>query len=306
MRALLPLFGSLAMALSALGLAFAAPAEERGDVAAVRVAAAAGDVHIVNSREGTAVLGAEALQPGEQVSGTVRIGNDGMLAGDLVLRAGALSDTAGAGGGRVSDALQLSIVDVTAPAEPMTLYAGPLAGFTQVAAGRVAAGGARDYRIDATFATPPGDDNRFQGSVLSLGLEWGATAVPPAATPTPTATPTPAPVTPAPAPTAPAAPVAPLPATALADRLGLPRAGTCVSAGTLRFKLHAPNGGRVLSASVAVNRKTMVKGSKARAAVTLRKLPKRTTIAVVLKASDRKTYKASRTYAACTNAARRG
>ncbi len=301
MRALLPFFGSLAMALSALGLAFAAPREERDDLAAVRVAAAAGAVHIVNSREGTAVLGAETLQPGEQVSGTVRIGNDGTLAGDLVLRAGALSDTAGAGGGRVSDALQLSIVDVTAPAQPVTLYAGPPAGFTQVAAGRVAAGGARDYRIDATFATPPGDDNRFQGSVLSLGLEWGATAVPAAPTPTPT----PAPVTPAPAPTTPT-PVAPGPARALADLLGLPRAGTCVSAGTLRFKLRAPNGGRVLSASVAVNRKTKVKGSKARAAVTLRKLPKRTTIAVVVKASDRKTYKASRTYAACKSAARRG
>jgi hypothetical protein len=304
MRALLPLLGSLVMAVSALGLAFAAPREERGDLAAVRVAAAAGAVHIVNSREGTAVLDAEALQPGEQVSGIVRIGNDGTLAGDLVLRAGALSDTAGAGGGRVSDALQISIVDVTAPAQPVTLYAGPPAGFTQVAAGRVAAGGARDYRIDATFATPPGDDNRFQGSLLSLGLEWGATAVPPAATPTPT--PAPAPVTPAPAPTAPVAPVAPVPATALADLLGLPRAGTCVSAGTLRFKLRAPKGGRVLSATVAVNRKTKVKGRKALAAITLRKLPKRTKVAVVVKASDRKTYKALRTYAACTSAARRG
>lgn len=306
MRALLPLIGSLVMALSALGLAFAAPGEERGDLAAVRVAAAAGAVHIVNSREGTAVLGAEALQPGEQVSGTVQIGNDGTLAGDLVLRAGALTDTAGAGGGRVSDALHLSIVDVTSPAQPAALYAGPPAGFTEVAAGRVAAGGARDYRIDATFATPPGDDNRFQGSVLSLGLEWGATAVPPAETPTPDpGTPAPAPVTPGPAPTTPT-PVAPVPATALADLLGLPRAGTCVSAGTLRFRLRAPNGGRVLSARVAVNRKTKLKGVKALAAIKLRKLPKRTTVAVTVKASDRKTYKASRTYAACTSATRRG
>jgi hypothetical protein len=302
MRALLPPLGSLVMAVSALGLAFAAPAEERGDLAAARVAAAAGAVHIVNSREGTAVLGAEALQPGEQVSGTVRIGNDGTWAGDLVLRAGALSDTAGPGGGRVSDALHLSIVDVTAPAQPAILYAGPPAGFTELAAGRVAAGAARDYRFEATFATPPGDDNRFQGSALSLGLEWGATAVPAAATPTPT----PAPVTPGPAPTAPVAPVAPAPAASLADLLGLPRAGTCVRAGTLRFKLRAPKGGRVLSATVAVNRKTKVKGSKARAAITLRKLPKRTTIAVTVKASDRKTYKASRTYAACTRAMRRG
>ena len=301
MRALLPLLGSLAMALSALGLAFAAPAEERGDLAAARVAAAAGAVHVVNSREGTAVLGAHALRPGEHVTGTMRIGNDGTLAGDLVLRAGALTGTAGAGGGSLSDALQLSIIDVTAPAQPLTLYAGPPASFTEVAAGRVAVGGVRDYLLQGTLVTPPGDDNRFQGSELSLGLEWGATAVPPAATPTPA----PAPVTPPPAPTTPT-PVAPVPAKALADLLGLPRAGTCVRAGTLRFKLRAPKGGRVLSASVAVNRKTKVKGRKALAAITLRKLPKRTTIAVVVKASDRKTYKASRTYAACTSAKRRG
>ena len=299
MRALLPPLGSLTMALCALGLAVAAPGQERDELAAARVAAAGGAVRIVNSREGSAVLGAEALRPGEQVSGTVRIGNDGPLAGDLVLRAGALTDTAGAGGGRISDALELSVVDVTAPAQPVTLYAGPPAGFTELAAGRVAAGGAREYRLEATLATPPGDDNRFQGSVLSLGLEWGATAV----TPPPTPTPPPPPAPPAP-PAPPPAP--PTPAPALADLLGLPPAGTCVRAGSLRFKLRAPNGGRLLSASVAVNRKTKVKGFKALATVTLRKLPKRTTVAVTVKASDRKTYKASRTYAACTSGARRG
>jgi hypothetical protein len=298
MRALLPLLGSLAMALSALGLAFAAPGQERGQLAAARVAAAGGAVRIVNSREGSAVLGAAALRPGEQVSGTVRVGNDGVLAGDLVLRAGALADTAGSGGGRISDVLQLSILDVTVPAQPVTLYAGPPTGFTELAAGRVAAGSAREYALEATLATPPGDDNRFQGSVLSLGLEWGATAVAPPSTPTPPA--------PTPAPPAPPAPPPPAPAPALADLLGLPRAGTCVRAGSLRFKLRAPKGGRVISASVAVNRKTKVKGFKALATVTLRKLPKRTTVAVTVKASDRKTYKASRTYAACTSGARRG
>ena len=296
MRALLPLLGSLTMAVSALGLAFAAPAEERDELAAARVAAAEGAVRIVNSHEGSAVLGAAALRPGQQVSGTVRIGNDGPLAGDLALRAGALTDTAGPGGGRISDALQLSIVDVTAPAQPVTLYAGPPAGFTELAAGRVAAGGAREYRLEATLATPPGDDNRFQGSVLSLGLEWGATAVTPPPTPTP----------PAPPPAPPVPPAPPTPAPALADLLGLPPAGTCLRAGSLRFKLRAPNGGRLLSGSVAVNRKTKVKGFKALATVTLRKLPKRTTVAVTVKASDRKTYKASRTYAACTSGARRG
>jgi hypothetical protein len=291
MRAVLPLLGALAMALSAFGLALAAPGAE-GELADARVAAAAGAVDIVNSHEGTAVLSAAALQPGEQVSGTVTIGNSGTLPEILALRAGAVTDTAGPGGGRLSDALQLSVVDVTDAAQPGTLYAGPVTGLPELAAGTVAAGGAREYRLEATLATPPGDDNRFQGSALSLGLEWSATAVLPPATPTPTATP----VSPPPAP---AAPPAPAPAPALADLLGLPRAGTCTRGGTLRFKLRAPHGGRVVSATVAVNRRTKAKGRKALATVMLRKLPRRTTIAVTVKASDRKTYKASRTYSAC-------
>ncbi len=289
MRAVLPLLGALAMALSAFGLALAAPGTE-GELADARVAAAAGAVEIVNSHEGTAVLGAAALQPGEQVSGTVSIGNAGTLPGRLALRTGALTDTAGPGGGRLSDALHLSIFDVTDAAQPATLYAGPAAGVTELAAGTVAPGGVHEYRLEATLLTPPGDDNRFQGSALSLGLEWGATAV------LPPATPTPAPVSPPPAPVAPPPPA---PAPALADLLGLPRAGTCMRGGTLRFKLRAPYGGRVVSATVAVNRKTKTKGRKALATVKLRRLPKRTTIAVTVKASDRKTYKASRTYSAC-------
>ncbi len=68
----------------------------------------------------------------------------------------------------------------------------------------------------------------------------------------------------------------------------------------MRFRLRAPYGGRLQSAKVAVNRKTKVKGRKALKRITLRKLStRRTTISVVVKASDRKTYKASRSYSAC-------
>jgi hypothetical protein len=300
MRALLPLLASLGMALSALGLAFAAPGDERRDLSAARLTAAtAGAVHLVNSREGTAVLGAQRLRPGDEVSGTVRIGNDGALAGRLVLRRGAVSDTPGVGGGRLSDALQLSIFDITNPAAPTTLYAGPLTAFSEVAAGTVARGGDRQFRLAARLAPPAGDDNRFQNATTSLGLEWGATPVPAAATPTrPPVTPKP-PVTVKPKP--PTAPAPPAPAVPLADALGLPRATTCVRSRTLRFKLRTPNGARLRSATVAVNRKVKVKGRKALKRITLRKLPKRrATVAVTVKAADRKTYKASRTYAACT------
>jgi len=289
MRGVLPLVAALGMALSALGLALAAPPPDRRDAVGMRLLSGSGDITIVNSREGLAVLGAAGMRPGDQLSGTVRIGNPGVLGGRLRLGRGAVVDVPGAGGGKVSDALVLRVADVTVPTAPETLYDGPLAGFTELAAGTIAGGGAREYEFAATLALPVGDDNRFQGSAMTLGLLWGATAIPVPATPTraPTA---PAVVTPPP----------PAPTLALADRLGLPRAGTCVRAKTLRFKLRAPYGGRVVTATVGVNRKTKVKGRKALNAISLRKLSaKRTTIAVVVKASDRKTYKASRSYAAC-------
>ena len=297
MRGLLPLLAALGMALSALGLAFAAPAQDRREAAAMRLLSGSGDITIVNSREGLAVLGAAGMRPGDQLSGTVRIGNPGVLGGQLVLGRGAVVDVPGAGGGKVSDALLLRVTDITVPTAPETLYDGPLAGFGELAAGTIAGSGAREYEFTATFALPAGDPNRFQGSAMTLGLLWGATAIAapatPTPTPTPTATATPPPTTGTPTPT-------PTPTVALADRLGLPRAGTCVRAKTMRFKLRAPYGGRVLTATVAVNRKTKVKGSKALKTVTLRKLTaKKTTISVVVKASDRKTYKASRSYAAC-------
>jgi hypothetical protein len=209
-----------------------------------------------------------------------------------------VSDTLGVGGGRLSDALQLTIFDVTNPAAPSALYAGPLTAFTAVAAGTVARGGARQFRLAARLVPPAGDANRFQSATTSLGLEWGATPVAAAATPTPPPVPKP-PVTVTPKP--PTTPAPPSPATPLADALGLPRATTCVRARTLRFKLRTPNRARVRSATVTVNRKVKVKGRKALKKITLRRLPKRrVTVAVTVKAADRKTYEASRTYAACT------
>lgn len=294
MRGLLPLLVSLGMAVSALGLAFAAPADERRETAAMRLTSGSGNIAILNSREGLAVLGAAGMQPGDEVSGTVRIVNPSALAGRLVLGRGTVGDTPGAGGVALSDALVLRVVDITVPVAPATLYDGPLTGFTELAAGTLPVGGVREYEIAVTLVPGAGDPNRFQGSAMSLGLLWGASAIAPPVTPTPTPTSTPGPgpiVVPPPAPT---------PTISLADRLGLPRAGTCVRAKTMRFKLRAPYGGRVLTATVAINRKTKVKGRTALKAITLRKLTaKKTTISVVVKASDRKTYKASRSYAVC-------
>ncbi len=200
MRGLLPLVAALGMALSALGLAFAAPPQDRREAEGMRLMSGTGDIAIVNSREGLAVLGAAGMRPGDQLSGTVRIANPGVLGGRLVLGRGAVVDVPGAGGGKLSDSLLLRVVDITAPAAPATLYDGPLAGFTELAAGTVAGGGAREYEFAATLALPTGDPNRFQGSAMTLGLLWGATAIAVPATPTPTPAPPGPPVVLPPAP----------------------------------------------------------------------------------------------------------
>ena len=221
------------------------------------------------------MLGAEALRPGEQVSGTVRIGNDGALAGDLVLRPGALSDTAGPGGGRVSDALAAQHRRRHGPRPARDALRRP-AGRLHPARGRKGrCGGSARVPVRGDVRDAPGRRQPLPGIRAQPRARVGATAVPPAATPTPTRS-----CHAAPRSHGARRPAAPAPAAAFADLLGLPRAGTCVRAGTLRFKLRAPYGGRVLSASVAVNRKTKVKGRKALAAITLGKLPKRTTVAV--------------------------
>ena len=50
---------------------------------------------IANSRDGQAVFSAAAMRPGEGVSGTVRIGNDGDVAGRFAVRGSGVQDTAG-------------------------------------------------------------------------------------------------------------------------------------------------------------------------------------------------------------------
>ncbi len=117
--------------------------------------------------------------------------------------------------------------------------------------------------------------------------------------------PLPAVATPAPAPVATPAPAAPptasVPPVDYADALGLPPARTCVKRGGLRLKLKAPDRSRLTSATVAVNGRTKVRaqGAKARRPITLRGLPKVSTIKVTVRTSKRRTYTATRTYRAC-------
>ncbi len=301
MRAAATLIMSLVMALGAIGLAVAAPGGHR--LASAEIQNAGGAVSISNSRAGQAVFSALDMRPGEGVSGTLRIGNDGDVAGNFAVRPSAVDDTPGPNGGLLSERIDLVLFDVTDVGHPVTVYAGHPADFDQVSLGEFDAGEHRNYLFSATLPDGGASDNAYQGSGLSLGFEWRASATP-HATPTPTVTPTPTPiatptkphVAPTPTPTAPAKPTT----IDYASALGLPPATRCAKRGKLKFKLKAP-GAKVKSATVAVNGKVKlrVKGKKVRKPVKLKKLKKTFKVSVTVKTTKRKTYKATRTYRVC-------
>jgi hypothetical protein len=285
------------MALAAIGLAVAAPGGSDPEVAGASLAAASGSVSITNSRDGQAVFSAAGMRPGEDVSGTVRIGNHGPSAGRFELRGVGVQDTAGPNGGLLSERVELVVLDVTGAQPPVTLFAGHPADFVQVDLGTLAAGEDREYRFEATLpdgGVPSSNttgDNRYQGSALSLGFQWQASAV--AGTPTPETPETPANANPKPPVTKPIA---------IADALGLPRASTCIKGGQLKLKLKGVGGAQLVSATITVNGrvKARLKGAKARKTVSLRGLRKKTTLRVTVRASDKHTYTGTRTYRACT------
>ena len=298
MRPIATLVISIAMALGAIGLAVAAPGGLGGqrELARVQVQAASGAVSIANSRAGQAVFNAAAMRPGEGVSGRVTIGNNGNHPGRFAVQATGVQDVTGPNGGLLSERVQLVLFDVTDVQRPVTVYAGDATGFAQVDLGVMAPGDERDYLFAATLPDggPNGDDNLFQGAGLSLGFQWSAANTPSTATPTPTApvaTPTPAPTTPTP----------PAVAPALADELGMPAATSCIKKGTLKLRVKAPRGTKIVSAVIKVNGKIKArrKGKKASKPVTLRRLKKTTKLTIIVKASNKRTYSVSRTFRAC-------
>ncbi len=296
MRAAATLVISLVMALGAIGLAVAAPGGHR--LASAEVQAASGAVTISNSRAGQAVFNAQAMRPGEGVSGTLRIGNSGDVAGNFAVRPSGLQDTPGLNGGLLSQQVQLVLFDVTDVNNAVTIFAGTPADLGQVSLGKFEPGEDRDYLFAATLPDT-GDDNAYQGAGMSLGFEWRAGA---SATPTPTPTVTPAPTAP-PSPTPASTPTTPTvtpPPTVVdySSTIGLPAANRCAKRGKLKFKVRAPRGTKVKSATVAINGKVKVrlKGSKS---VTLKKLKKTFKVTVAVKASNGRTYRGTRVYRVC-------
>jgi len=186
----------LATATLALGTAAWAadvelPLVPAGHVSALAVTAQATGPIVANDLEGSAVLHADALAPGETTTGEVTIRNAGDAPGAFTLSPSAALDTGAPLAGPLSAVLDLTVTDISG-ATPATLFAGKLGALRKVALGTFPAGAAHRYRFALTY--PPGIpaeiDNAYQGASTSIQFDWDAVAIGGTAGTTPTTPPT--------------------------------------------------------------------------------------------------------------------
>jgi hypothetical protein len=142
---------------------------------------AAGTLHMVNSREGVAVLTAAALRPaGAPATGTVDLANDGSLSGDYRVSRSAPADSDGTN--PLSAKINLTIVDcgafagASAPAcgdgDDVPRYTGTLAAMGSVALGHLAASDKHRYEFRAGLDGSA--DNAYQGDDTSVQFDFDA------------------------------------------------------------------------------------------------------------------------------------
>jgi hypothetical protein len=171
MRRLVPILVLVALAaLAAVALA------QVGSAPGARPAASAatGSFEVTNSDDGQAIFAAKNLAPGGSAVGTVTIEDTGSAAANLLLRRGDVVDSPGLGGGVLSERLRLTVVDVTVPGAPRTVYSGPLAAMPDQSAGELEPGGARTFEFTATLpdAGEASFQNAVQGASATVAYDW--------------------------------------------------------------------------------------------------------------------------------------
>ncbi len=285
---------ALNLAIAVVALALLVATGSSAATPRIEMAAAQGALTLSNSMEGEAIFRADAMRPGEEVTGTVRISNTGTVVGALSLAtAGGVIEAPGIGGGLLSSRLELRVLDVTNAQRPVSVYAGLLAAMPSVAIGAIAPGEQREFAFVASMPSAGAADNAFQGAQLSAGFTWTAQGTPPAQ-PTPGAAP------PAPAPAVPPPP-------AVGDQVfNMPASKRCVNRYKFRIRIRRPKGVRFKKVTVKVNRRAQVRlaGAKARklkSVVKLRRLPKGRVVVKVIAVTERGAkLTAKRTYRTCS------
>jgi hypothetical protein len=165
--------GVVALALSFSGLG-------RADARSMKTGAT-GAMRIAGSAANEAIFAADNMAPGGSVRGTVEIRNLGREPAALMLAPLNLRDLPGAGGGRLSADLQLTVRDITRGSGGI-VYSGPFDALRPVRVGALAKGEQRRYAFEAKLpgAASPSLDDPFAGSSTDVDYRWTLTGGAPA------------------------------------------------------------------------------------------------------------------------------
>jgi hypothetical protein len=126
---------------------------------------------------GSVVLDGHRLAPGQTVTGSVAVVNEGDAAGRFALRSSSPVDKPGLDGGSLARTLRVSVTDVTVAGAPRLLYEGSLVGLTAVDLGTLASGAMRTLRIAVSFPRQTIDGAAFAGSSSSISFDWTAVKI---------------------------------------------------------------------------------------------------------------------------------
>ena len=129
-----------------------------------------GSMTQTNSADNAAIMSATDLVPGQSVSGSATITNEGDASGAFTLRVTDVVDKPGPAGGRLSAGLQVRVEQRSA-ADP--LYTGSLGALT-VSLGRWAPSETRTYDITVTLPDRSSGDDAYQASSVTATFTWDA------------------------------------------------------------------------------------------------------------------------------------
>jgi spore coat-associated protein N len=175
---------AMATLLIAVGLTAASGANFNATSANPSNTFTAGTMKILNDHEGSAILGATNMKPGDTATGTVNIKNNGTLPGPFTLAKGTVSDNDATY--KMSQKLDLVITDCGTDKDCGTtgdnvdIYSGGTiaemgtAGHPVAALGNFAPSEDHLYQFDATLQS--GVSDNFQAKSTTVRFDWSATS----------------------------------------------------------------------------------------------------------------------------------
>ncbi len=135
-----------------------------------------GIVKIKDSCGRNPIVGMQHMMPGDSASGTVNIGNASKnVPANFTVGLSRLAETAGSGGGHLSNRLVLVVQRLFPNRRPQTLYDGPLRQMPLVGLGTMRPKETRTYQFTVSFPEASSTlDDRFLGGAVSLQFTWYA------------------------------------------------------------------------------------------------------------------------------------